>query len=144
MIGTIDNVLIWIEDRFNHDIYRIVVKSAYRYLHEFNNNKQIVGKCGTGFSYQILTHMVKMEPERFEIIIDNGKKIGFTHMPVTSYDYQLFLHDICKDSQEYTDRVLLELQKTVEYDMEHGITTNFMNPYAGKFQEYAKRCISEA
>lgn len=140
--GMTDNVLIWIEDKNNRDIYRITVKTAYRYLHEFNQDKQLTGKCATGFSYQILTHMVKMEPERFEIIIDNGKRYGFNHMPVTSWDYQLFLHDIRNDSNEYTDQALLELQKTVSYDMEHGINTNFMHPYAEEFYEYAKQVIA--
>jgi hypothetical protein len=142
MIGTIDTVLIWIEDNNNHDIYRISVKSTYRYLHEYNQDKQLTGKCGTGFSYQILTHMVKMEPERFTIIIDNGKRYGFSHMPVTSMDFQLFLHDIRKDSNEYTETALLELQKTVQYDMEHGINTNFMHPYAEEFYNYAKQVIA--
>jgi hypothetical protein len=92
MIGSSDQVLIWIEDPAGA-IYRITRKSGSRFLHEGPAGKQVCSKTGTGFTYQLLTHMVKMEPERFTIIIDHGKELlGINHMPVLSQDFILFLH----------------------------------------------------
>jgi hypothetical protein len=127
MIGPVDQVLIWIEDPAG-TIYRITRKSGSRYLHEGPAGKQVCSKTGTGFAYQLLTHMVKMEPERFTIIIDHGKELlGIDHMPVISQDFILFLHRQRGDSTEYTERQLLETRRTVDYDQEHGIKTNFIS-----------------
>ena len=121
----------------NGNIYRISQKGTYKFLHEMPEGKGTSGKCPACFQYQILTHMVKMEPERFIINQDNGKQIlGVNHMPVNTRDWIIRLGQICNFDREWDinrcEREISETQRTVDYDIEHGINTSFMGQPSGE------------
>ena len=139
------NIVIEIKED-NGKIYRITQKGKYRFLCEGPEGSGYSGKSFIGFNYQILTNMVKMEPERFEIIQDHGMEIlGIGHMPVESQDWILFLGRVDHFEREWDiercEREILQTQKTVEYDTMHGLKTNFTT---GTFQKYYPEEMVEA
>jgi len=122
-------IILKIEER-NGAIYQITQTGKYRFVHEGMGGKQTAGKCMTGFEYQILVDMVKMEPERFNLIVDNGDLIGLSHLSVHTIPgiLRMYPHFVDTDQGERIARCEKELvrtQKVVEYDQEHGIKTNF-------------------
>lgn len=132
-----NNVVIEIKENTGQ-IYRITQKGKYRFLCEGPGSTGHSGKNFIGFTYQILTNMVKMEPERFEITQDHGKEIlGINHYPVNSLDWILFLGRVRMFEGEWDidrcEQEILQTQKTIEYDTEHGLKTNILT---GSFHNY--------
>ena len=123
------NVIIEIKEN-NGNVYRITQTGKYRFVFEGPGSIHKGGKSYLGFTYQILVDMVKLEPERFDLIIDNGQSLGFKHQSVHTIEgiiklYPMFISNKEKSWIETCWRELRRTQKVIAYDQEHGIKTIF-------------------
>jgi hypothetical protein len=125
----INFIVLKIEDR-NGDIYQINTHGKNKCMIEEPAQSGVLGKNRTCLVYQSMTHMVKMEPERYTIIVDNGDLVGYTHMPVHTLDgilnmYLYFVETGQKHWIDLSDRFWQETVKTCAYNEDHNIRANY-------------------
>ena len=139
------NVIIEIKEN-NGNTYRITQTGKYRFISEGPGTIHKGGKSHIGFTYQILVDMVKLEPERFDLVIDNGQLLGFEHYSIHTLEgiiklYPMFYSGKEEHWIETCWRELDRAQKVIAYDQEHGIKTQFYtgwDPSGSQLEELIK------